>query len=94
MDGWPPGGELIVIKRLLADCAWKAHWQFAARRHIAIEDVGDGRTGFAAGKPGCDDGLDMCSSPVQNQRTAGEDKQHDGLARRGYRFKQLLLIPR
>ena len=90
--GRTPGGELVVIERLLADGAGKAHGQLAAGRDISVENIDDGMAGLGSGEPDFEDGREMLGGPVEHEGTARENEQNDRLAGGGDGFQKLLLV--
>ncbi len=86
--------KLVVVERLLPHSAGETHGELAAGRYIAEEGARNCGSGFDAREPDFHDGGHMLSGPIQHQRPAGENEQHDRLAGGDDCFQQLLLIPR
>ena len=71
---------LVVIDRELAYVPGNAHREASGRVVIAEEDVGEGRTAFAAGIPHREEGVGLLRGPVLVQRTAFHIYDDDRLA--------------
>ena len=92
MDGQRRG--VVVAHGLVDLLAGIAHGELSRRRHLSIEDVGNGIAAFLARIPCLDDGSTALSESRHHLCTSAEDDHHHGLAGLDERLYELLLATR
>ena len=81
------GGQLRVVKRLLANGSGEACGQLAGGVDVAEEHIGQGGTGLDAGAPRLKNGRYMLGSPLEFQRASGQHDENHRLSGGGDGFQ-------
>src|SRR2546423_1459192 len=85
---------MIVVERLLADCAREGDRQVASGIDIAEENICNRVASFSSSKPRFENRWTVFGNPVDCERTPVHQNDDDGLAYRLYSLDQIQLATR